>query len=375
LQPRRSAVGSFFAGLGRLVAGLTTLVNLILLVVVLSFLIIFFVGVGKTSDGLRQSFYGGKESSTDKIAIIRIEGVLFEGLTAYAQKQIDAAAKDDQVKAVVVRIVSPGGTITASDDLHRRINELRKGTNPRHPGKAKPVVVSMGSIAASGGYYIAMVESDPPTVVFAEPATMTGSIGVYASFPNIKGLTEGNGVNMNVIKAGDLKNSGSIFERMGEKERQVWQDMVDHSYLRFLDIIAAARKKLSREKLQEDVDLSQDLPIRSGKEKSKHVNYRRYRADGAIFTADQAHKLGLVDRIGYLDEAVKQAARTADLGENYRAITYDRPPSLLKALLGIQEIKPPLQLDAERISAAAAPRLWYLAPQHELSGMLTALGR
>jgi protease-4 len=374
-RPRPSGLALFFSWLGRLVTGLTTLVNLFFLVVVLTLLVILFVGVSKKSEGLNERFYGGKESAKDKIAIIRVEGVLFEGLTSYAQNQIEEAAKDDRIKAVVLRIASPGGTITASDDLHQRLNNLRIGHNHRHPGKAKPIVVSMGSVAASGGYYIAMIKSDPPTVVFAEQTTITGSIGVYASFPNLEKLAKDNGIKMTVIKAGDLKNSGSMFKDMEPPERQVWQHMVDHAYLRFLDVVAEARTKLNQAKLQEDVDLSETLPIRTGKEKTQRIASQRYRADGAIFTADQARRLQLIDRIGYLDDAVKEAAKLADLGDNYRAITYDRPPTLLGSLIGIQEWKSPLSLDAERVSAATAPRLWYLAPQHELSGMLTALGR
>src|SRR5262249_4932735 len=153
-------------------------------------------------------------------------------------------------------------TITASDDLHKRLNDLRAGRNLKRPGKPKPIVVSMGSLAASGGYYIAMIKSAPPTVIFAEPSAVTGSIGVYASLPNLEGMAKKVGFKMNVMKAGDLKYSGSMFEELEPKARQVWQDMVDHSYLRFLDVIGEARAKLTREVLQKDVDLTETLPVR-----------------------------------------------------------------------------------------------------------------
>jgi protease-4 len=385
LPPGAYAPGSpsrfvrFFTGLGRVVAALATLVNLVVLLFVLGLLLALFTNIGKTEGGLRERFYAGNDKAQDKIAVIRIEGVLFEGLTDYAINQIDAAAKDDRVKAVVVRITSPGGTITASDNLHKRLNDLRNGKPKiRYPGKAKPIVVSMGSVAASGGYYIAMIRSedkkDRPTVVLAEPATVTGSIGVYASFPNIKGLAEDYKVKMNVIKAGDIKTSGSPFRDMTPEEQQVWQHMVDDAYLRFLGVITQARG-LSKEKLQEDVVIKETVPIRAGKEREKHLHYTRYRADGGIFMAEQAVKYGLIDRIGYLPDAVQEAAKQAGLAEDYKAVTYDRPRTFLGSLLGIQASKPSWQLDADSFASAAAPRLWYLAPQHELTGLLTALGR
>jgi protease-4 len=372
--PRRSSLGAFFGGLGRVVSGLSTLLNLLLLVFVISLLVVLFTGLGKTDAGLSERFYGGNKSSANKIAVVRVEGVLFEGFTDYALHQIEAAAQDTSVKAVVLRIVSPGGTITASDTLHQRLNDLRNGTHPRHPGPPKPIVVSMGSVAASGGYYIAMIKGDRPTVILAEPTTVTGSIGVYASFPNVAKFASDYGIKWETVKAGDIKTSGSPFHDMTKEERQVWEHMVDHAYLRFLSVIGEARP-LSKEKLQEDIDIQETVPIRQGKERIQHVQYTRYRADGGIYTADQAVKYGLVDRIGYLQDALKEAADEAGLGDDYRAITYDKPRTLLGSLLGIDVAAPGLRLGADGLAAATAPRLWLLAPQHELAGVLTALGR
>jgi protease-4 len=377
LAPRRSRFVAFFTGLGRVVAALATLLNLVVLLFVLALLVFLFTNFGKTEGGLREHFYAGNARSPNKIAVIRIEGVLFEGLTGYAMNQIDAAAKDDEVKAIVLRINSPGGTVTASDDLHKRLNDLRNGTHPRYPGPAKPIVVSMGTLAASGGYYIAMIKSqtkgDKRTVVLAEPTSITGSIGVYASFPNVKEWADENGVQMNVIKAGDIKNSGSPFKEMTKEEKEVWQHYVDHSYLGFLNVIHQARG-LSPTQMQEDIAIKETLPIRHGRLSQRQLNYKRYRADGGIFTADQALHFQLIDRIGYLSDAIDEAAGEAGINENYRGITYDRPRTFLGSLLGIEASKPSWQFDAESFSAAAAPRLWYLAPRHELSGMLTALG-
>src|SRR5205807_4877119 len=138
---------------------------------------------GSESDGppVREKFHGGTSGASDTVAVVTIDGVIMEGALTYAHKQIDRAAGDKNVKAVVVRVESPGGTITASDDLHRRLTQLRDG-NPVKKTAAKPnLVVSMGNMAASGGYYISM----PAKTLYAERTTMTGSIGVYAAFPTI----------------------------------------------------------------------------------------------------------------------------------------------------------------------------------------------
>jgi protease-4 len=110
-------------------------------------------------DAIEVHLYGSKNEA-NKIAVVKAEGALVEGLDAHILKQIDTAAKDDSVKAVVVRIDSPGGTIGSSEEIHRELTRLKSGQHPRHPGRpAKPIIASMGSIAASGGYYIAMPAS------------------------------------------------------------------------------------------------------------------------------------------------------------------------------------------------------------------------
>jgi protease-4 len=398
-RPQRSTFGGLVRWFLRMVFVVSIVLNLI---------IVLLVFLGSGSSELREHRHSGKAFAKDKIAIVRIEGVLVEGMTTYAQKQLEAAGTDKDVKAVIIRINSPGGTITASDDLHRRIQELREG-NPKKDISAKPVIVSMGALAASGGYYIAM----PSRYVLAEPTTITGSIGVYASFPNISEFANEHGISMDVVKAGAVKDSGSMFKKMTPQERQLWQDMVDSAYDRFLTIVARGRDaKLDKEELTEaeKAQLEQkkkwllaiipeetkDIVVSEGDEKqmpklaeekmpaigpaagkAKHtVKYTRYRADGGIFTAEQAKKYGLIDRIGYLDDAIALAKDQAHLGEEYRVITYDRPPTLLGALLGVEAPQqlPGTQLDPNRLADGALPRLWYLAPQSEMAGVLTAIG-
>lgn len=317
---------------------------------------------------LDEKFHSGKRLATNKIALVDIEGALMEGMNAFARKQIEQAAEDENVKAVVLRINSPGGSITASDDLHRRLTELRDGNGAK--GRlAKPLLVSMASLAASGGYYIAM----PAKTIFAERTSITGSIGVYAAFPNVKELSDKIGFRMNVVKAGKIKDSGSPFQEMGEEERKVWEGMVDHAYLQFIQVVEQGRPQL-KGKMQEELQINETLPVRNREGATKTLQLTRYRADGGIFTAQEALTYGLIDRVGYLDEAILAARDAAGLGEDYKAVSYSRPVTLVGALTG-DSSGSDLRFDPGRWSNALTPRLWYLAPGAELSGVLQAMGR
>jgi protease-4 len=322
---------------------------------------------GESSDHVRERFYAGNKSADDKIAVVTVDGVLMEGANGFAQKEIERAAKDHAVKAVVLRINSPGGSITASDDLHRRVVQLRDG-NTEKKTKPKPVVVSMESVAASGGYYIAM----PAQTLVAERTTITGSIGVYAALPNVTQLADKIGFKMEVLRDGDVKDSGSPFREMTPHEREIWQTMVDHAYLQFLHVVEEGRPHL-KGKLQEDIVVNRTLPIRD-ETREKKVKYTRYRADGGIFTAEDALTYGLIDQIGYLDDAIKVAKQAAHLGDDYKTVIYERPPGLLGILLGTKSPPPAMQLDAGHLSRAAIPRLWYLSSQSELAGIFAAAG-
>jgi protease-4 len=346
---------------------LSFLLNVAVGLVLLGYLF-FFPG-----EYLSEQHHSGNRSAAGKVAIIHLDGIILEGLLGYVHRQIHQAAHDNAVKAVVLRINSPGGTITASDDLHQRLTALRDG-EPTKKTAARPLVVSMGSLAASGGYYVAM----PAQTLFAERATLTGSIGVYASLPNVKEFADRHGVHLNTIKAGEIKNSASPFAVLSDKERQVWQDLVDHAYLQFLQVVERGRPHLSRSKLLQRfqvVPLRPDPQTAAGDTKKEPAPYSRYRADGGIFTADKAKELQLVDKIGTLDDAVAAAAAAADLGDDYRAVRYARPMSITSLLLGTRASAAdptPALLDPGRLESALAPRLWYLAPGYEAAGLLAA---
>jgi protease-4 len=369
--PRNSFLGVALA--------LSLWLNLFLLILAGGGVVVLVVLIvaGMAGDGstlpLQEKVYAGKSSARDKIAVIRIDGLLMEGLVNYATRQIDTVAEDKNVKAVVVRIDSPGGTITASDDLYKRLVDLRDGNPEKKTDPKKHLVVSMGGMAASGGYYIAM----PAQTLVAERSTITGSIGVYAALPNISKLADKYGVEMNIIKRGDLKASGSMFKEMQPNERQEWDDMVANAYAQFQQVVEEGRPAL-KGKLQEHLfdTEKKGLKEENGKQVEVTFKYARYRADGGIFTADEALKYGLIDKIGYLDDAIKEAKQAAALGQDYKVITYDKPFSLQEALTGAQSAQPAGKgLDPARLAEGAAPRLWYLAPGSELEGILSAAGR
>jgi protease IV len=340
--------------------------------ILLNFFLLVFVGLavavavyGDDDPPPRERFHSGKSSAKDKVAIVRLDGVIMEGLLGFVERQIDAAAKDDDVKAVVLRVDSPGGSITGSDDLHRRLTEMRDG----HPGKKrnpKKLVVSMGGTAASGGYYVAM----PAETIFAERTTITGSIGVYAALPNVAKLSKDYGVGMNVIKRGEVKDSGSPFREMRPEEWKVWDDMVGHAYEQFLAVVEKGRAGRLRKNLREPIiDREESGPD------GKPFRYVRRLADGGIYTSDRALEFGLIDRIGHLDDAVTAVRESAGLSEDVRVITYERPWSLSDSLVGIRAPDPQGHFGPAALADAATPRLWYLAPGSDLAAILTPLAR
>ncbi len=209
----------------------------------------------------------------------------------------------------------------------------------------------------------------PAQIIYADPSTLTGSIGVFAAFPNVTELTNKIGVKVQIIKQGEIKDNGSPFQDMTAKERQVWQDMIDHAYQRFLQVVEDGRPALKGGGLLARREIT---PIHAGPawlaaEKEKQPGpYSRYLADGGVWTADKALAFHLIDKIGRLDDAIQEAHDRAGLGPSYRVIRYARPHSLVKTLLGLRSPDRPdgNLLSPRLLEAALTPRLWYLAPGH-----------
>jgi protease-4 len=234
----------------------------------------------------------------DKIALIDVEGVIVNARTgglfssgdnpvSLFRERLDAAALDKHVKAVVLRINSPGGGVTASDIMYRELINFREETG-------KPVVACMMDVAASGGYYLAMGCDR----VWAHPTTVTGSIGVIMSLYNAHGLLEMVGVKSEPIKSGPNKDLGNPARPMTDEERAILQGMVNGFYDKFVEVVARARKD--------------------------HLTPQRVRelADGRVYSGVEAKKLGLVDEVGYLDDALKCALDLACL-KDASVIAYD----------------------------------------------------
>jgi len=270
----------------------------------------------------------------DKVAVVPVEGVIApaddplgvtvptstpEGL-ADALRQ---AAQDTSVVAVVLEINSPGGGVTASDEMHQSILDFKKNTG-------KPVVVSMGDTTASGGYYI----STAAERIFAHETTLTGSLGVIILLPNFAEAADKYGIRRVVIKSGKYKDMGSAFRKMTPEERDIFPSIVDDLYSEFVDVISEGR----------------GIP----EERVREI------ADGRIYSGLQAKKLGLVDSFGNLDEAAATAGRLAGTS-NTTVFRYVQQPSFTDTLLaGLA----PGKSQAEQIMDAAdlnlEPNPYYL---------------
>jgi protease-4 len=229
----------------------------------------------------------------DKVALVRIEGPIIDSKNA--MDEIKEYAKDPSIKAIILRVDSPGGAVAPSQEIYE---EVRKAT------AKKKVVVSMGSLAASGGYYI----SSPATRIVANPGTLTGSIGVIMEIPNIEGLMSKVGVKTEVIKSGRHKDIASVFRGVGKEERVILQGVLDDVHEQFIKSVAEGRKMLPEE-------------------------VRRL-ADGRIFTGKQALDAGLVDELGNLDDAIKTAAKLSGIKGEPEVVSKKERLSFIDLLRG-----------------------------------------
>lgn len=243
------------------------------------------------------SFLSGREGpGGGKIGLVEIEGVILDSKEVL--QQLDKHQNNRSIKAVVVRINSPGGGVAAAQEIHEELEKTRL----QH---RKPVIVSMGSLAASGGYYIACASDR----IFANPGSITGSIGVIMQLTNISQLLQKVGVKSVVIKSGEHKDMGSMVKEMTAEEKRLFQEVLDDAYNQFIEAVVSGRK-MNKERVQE-------------------------LADGRIFTGRQAKSLGLVDELGDLPDAINFAAQMAGIrGKPKVVLEKKRRLSLLDFLLG-----------------------------------------
>lgn len=282
--------------------------NIIILIVILAVIILPLLIAAIVGAAIliarEKPFLGGD------VALIRIEGVItagrgsmspFADASAGSETIVDALEefrKDKSVKSAVIRINSPGGSAAGSQEIYQEIKRCRKD--------GKKITVSMGDVAASGGYYIASAADR----IIADPATITGSIGVIMQTTDMSELLRKIGVNFGTIKSGPHKDMGSISRPLTPEEKALLQSMIDDVYDQFLTDVALGRRIPKAEV--------------------------RKLADGRIFTGRQALNNKLVDRLGTLEDAFRSAADDAGIKGDYRVKEYQRPLGLLETLLGSQ---------------------------------------
>lgn len=259
-----------------------------------------------------------------RVAVVYAEGEIVDGEgergyvggTKFA-RELRRLRQDSDVKAIVLRVNSPGGSASASEAIQREIRLARE---------TKPVIVSMGSYAASGGYWISAYGDR----IFAEPNTITGSIGVFGIMFDVQKLANGLGFTFDTVKTGRFADTLSITRPKTEQELAIFQRMVDWTYEQFITKVAEGRK-LDR-KVVEEI------------------------GQGRVWSGREAVKLGLVDEIGGLEAAVRYAAQKAGLGENPTVSEYPRKKELAEAISELLQKAPPLDLRESSLVAQVANR-------------------
>jgi protease-4 len=314
--PRRFSV---WKTLWRVLFGLSVLANIGLLVLLASAIMMIALGGG----GLYKTVI--REGPRDsRIAVISISGLIDGGQAEEVHRQMEAARQDRAVKGILVRVDSPGGTISASDRIHRDIMDYRKE-------RGLPAVAFMQGTAASGGYYASVACEK----IVAEPTTITGSIGVVMVHFVFENLLENKlGIQPVFLTMGAKKDWPSSFRTPTQEELTYVKDrLLEPSYKRFVDVVKEGR---------------QDVLSASEVEKL---------ADGGIFIADQALQVKLIDKVGYLDEAIATVKALAGI-ENAQVIEYRRPFSLLGLLSA--KSGPIPKLDRKTLFEFGTPQVLYL---------------
>lgn len=255
----------------------------------------------------------------EKVGVVEIKGVIADAKETVLQ--LKRFRKNKDVKAIVLRIDSPGGGVGPSQEIYA---EVKKTT------RTKKVVASMGAIAASGGYYVAAAADH----VVANPGTITGSIGVLMEFPNMEELFKKIGLSAVVLKSGDYKDTGSPLRKMTPKERELLQGFIDNVHQQFVTAVAEGRK-MSEESV-------------------------RAIADGRILSGEQAQKLGLLDSLGNMEDAIVIAAELGGIkGEPSVVYAEKKKFSILELILGSK-----LAGALDRITGAALYSGYLYVPGH-----------
>lgn len=249
----------------------------VIVVILIVFAFIAGIGLGLVISG-EDTFTGG-----ERVAVLEVDGVILDS-QPYLES-LSKIKKDDKIKAVVLRIDSPGGAVGPSQEIYSEIKKVRE---------KKPVIATMGSVGASGGYYIACAAEK----IFANPGTITGSIGVIAEFTSYEQLLKWAKVDVEVIKSGEFKDVGSPLRQMTDTERKYIQDLIDDVHSQFKHAVSEGR----------GLDLKDVDKI----------------ADGRVFTGEQAKNLKLVDELGSISDAIRLAGTMSGIKGEPNVVYYPK---------------------------------------------------
>lgn len=248
------------------------------------------------SEPLREFTLSG--SSSSKVLIIPIDGMISDqndfslikenpGMVEHVVAQLRIAEEDSRIKAVLLQVNSPGGLTTASDIIYNELMQFKERTK-------KPIVVSMLDFAASGGYMVSL----PADLITAHPTTVTGSVGVIFMRPQVSGLMDKLGLEMDITKSGKNKDMGSPFRHATPEEDKLFQNLIDQLNKRFVSLVQRHRH-LNKENLE---------LVKSAR----------------VFIAEDALKVGLIDRVCYMDEAISECKKLANIPDSSRVVVYRR---------------------------------------------------
>lgn len=257
---------------------------------VMVFVFIVMIAIGAIIGAMKK---GGIFGASRQVAVVPIDGVIVDGKKVV--EQLDDFREDPAIRAVVIRINSPGGAVVPSQEIYEAV---------RRVDKEKPVIASLGSVAASGGYYVALGARK----IVANPGTVTGSIGVIVEFVNLEGVLEWAKIKQETIKSAPYKDIGSPFRKLEDSERKLLQNLVDDIHYQFMEAVAKGRR-MSIEEV-------------------------RKLANGLVYTGKQGIELKLVDELGDLERAVKLAGELAGIKEEPEVIYPPEPLFKFKDLFG-----------------------------------------
>jgi protease-4 len=314
IPPKKSWLGRFF---------------LYLLIALLIFLNIYQYSIGMQYY-YRAWFRGGEEfvqgsrTSTDKIAIIDIASIITSATVRAPIRELEFAQADEGVKAIVLRVNSPGGEVGATDSLYQAVEKFKKDSN-------KPVIVWMEHTAASGAFWVSMAGNR----ILANELCTTGSIGVYMNTISLEGLLKEWKINAQTIKTGEFKDTGSLFRDLDENGRAELQKIIDAWFEAFRKVILQHRDKITAEELDK-ID------------------------DGRVFMATEAMQLGLIDEIGDLNKAIKAAQDKAGVATEVRVVRYRRAVSIMDLLQSNADAES--GLSADKLLELQVPRILAMPP-------------